>query len=123
MSAIGVMIMLLFTPVVASARSTFKDVGRNFVDAGEIAYGGQPPSLEKTVGAIIKSGLGLLGVVFIVLIVYSGYLWMTARGEDKQVTKAKDTITSAIIGLAITLGAYAITDFVVDSLITATGIK
>ena len=116
-------IMLLSVPVAVSARPTFKDVGRNFVDTGVEVYGGQPPSLENTVGAIIKSGLGLLGIVFIALIVYAGYLWMTARGEDKQVSKAKETITSAIIGLAITLGAYAITDFVVDSLISATGIK
>lgn len=115
-------ITLFLAPSVVWARSTFKDVGRNFVDTGTEIYGANPPSLQATVGNIIKGGLGLLGIVFIVLIVYAGYVLMTARGEEKKVTEAKDTITSAIIGLAITLGAYAITDFVVDALVSATGI-
>jgi len=56
--------------------------------------------------------LGLLGIIFIVLIIYAGYTWMLARGNEADAQKAKDTITRAIIGLAIVLGAYAITTFI-----------
>jgi len=56
--------------------------------------------------------LELLGIIFIVLIIYAGYTWMLARGNEADAQKAKDTITRAIIGLAIVLGAYAITTFI-----------
>ena len=42
---------------------------------------------------------------------------MTARGEEEKVEKAKDTITRAIIGLIIVVGAYAIWSFIFSNLI------
>ena len=45
--------------------------------------------------------------------VYGGYLWMTARGNEEEVTKAKNLIKAAIIGLIIVLAAYAISIFVI----------
>jgi uncharacterized membrane protein len=65
---------------------------------------------------IVTPVLGLLGVVFLVLIVYAGALWMTARGEEKQVGKAKDVLSNAIIGLFLVLAAYAVTNFVFDAI-------
>jgi hypothetical protein len=62
-------------------------------------------------GGIIKIFLSLLGVIFVVLMIYGGYLWMTARGNQEQVTKAKELIINAVIGLAIVVAAYAITYF------------
>jgi cytochrome bd-type quinol oxidase subunit 2 len=67
-------------------------------------------------GVIIQSFLGLLGIIFLVLVIYAGYNWMTARGEEEKVTKAKDTIMRAIIGLIIIIAAYGITYFVFNAL-------
>ena len=72
------------------------------------------------VGNAINVFLSILGVIFLALTVYGGYLWMTARGDDQQVTKAKDVLKTATIGIAITLAAYAISSFVVSRLVTAT---
>lgn len=72
------------------------------------------------VGKVINIFLALLGVIFLVLTVYGGYLWMTARGDEQQVTKAKDVLKAAAIGLGITLGAYAISSFVVSRLAATT---
>jgi len=58
----------------------------------------------------------LLGIIFIILMIYAGYNWMTAQGEEEKVTKAKTTIQRAIIGLIIVVSAYAITAFVFKSL-------
>lgn len=69
-------------------------------------------SVAQIIGIVIQAALGLLGVVFLVLMIYGGYLWMTDRGNDQQVEKAKNTIQRAIIGLIIVLAAYAITVFV-----------
>jgi len=77
-------------------------------------------SLESTVGFIINIVLSLIGVIMVVLIIYAGFLWMTAAGEPKKVEKAKDILQAAIIGLVIVLAAYAIASFVVSKLITAT---
>ena len=62
-------------------------------------------------GGIIKIFLSLLGVIFVILMLYGGYLWMMARGNQEQVTKAKELITSAVIGLVIVIAAYAVTYF------------
>tara|TARA_Y100000310_G_scaffold342575_1_gene446384 strand:+ start:327 stop:728 length:402 start_codon:yes stop_codon:yes gene_type:complete len=77
---------------------------------------GFDPTIEfpKTVGGIIKSFISILGVIFMAYIVYAGYLWMIARGEEEKVTKAKAIIRGSIIGLIIVLFAYAITAFIVS---------
>jgi Na+-driven multidrug efflux pump len=72
--------------------------------------------LPTLIGKIISIILGLLGVVLILLIIYSGFLWMTAGGEPKQVDKAQAYIKNAVIGLVVILLAYAITQFVIDKL-------
>jgi TRAP-type C4-dicarboxylate transport system permease small subunit len=57
----------------------------------------------------------LVGVIFLILMVYGGYIWMIARGNDELISKAKDTIRSAIIGIIIVVGAYAITSYLVNA--------
>lgn len=77
-----------------------------------------PPELNKTlpdfVGLFIKTLLGLLGIIFLVLIIYAGFLWGTAGGEEGRIQKARGIIIAAIIGLIITLSAYAITLLVLE---------
>ena len=81
-----------------------------------------PNSLAGIVGIGIQAFLGLLGIIFLILIIYAGYNWMTAQGEEEKVTKAKDTLQRAVIGLIIVIGAYAISYFVIDRLVFSSGI-
>lgn len=76
-------------------------------------------SIERIVGDVIGLLLGLLGVIFLVLTIYAGFLWMTAAGDSKKVDQAKSILTTSVIGLAIILAAYAITEFVLRVLLTA----
>ncbi|OGF35520.1 hypothetical protein A2303_06760 [Candidatus Falkowbacteria bacterium RIFOXYB2_FULL_47_14] len=69
------------------------------------------------VGVIIKAFLSLLGVIFIVLILFGGYNWMTAAGDEQKVSKAKDTISRALIGLIIVVGSFAIWQFISNAII------
>jgi len=71
--------------------------------------------LEK-ISLIINFILGLLGILFLVLILRGGFLWMTAAGNEKQVETAKNIIVRATIGLLIVLSAYAISFFVINRL-------
>ena len=65
-------------------------------------------------GTVIGAAMSLVGVVFFVLSIYAGFLWMTARGDETQAKKARDTLTMSVIGLIIVFGAYAITAFVTN---------
>lgn len=76
--------------------------------------------LPEILGSIINVVLGFLGVVFLVLLIYAGFLWMTAQGEEKTVEKAKGIIKQAIIGLIVIVAAFAISNFVLGSLINVT---
>lgn len=80
--------------------------------AEEGAGYGAPQDPRTTVAVIIKTALQLIGIIFLVLIMYAGFLWMTAGGSEDNVTKAKKIISASVIGLAIVVSAYAITTFV-----------
>ena len=78
----------------------------------------QDPRL--TVARFINVFLGILGTIFIAYIVYAGYLWMTAGGEEEKTTQSKTHIRNAIIGLVIILLAFSINILVSTYLIRAT---
>ena len=73
----------------------------------------------SVVAKVINIFLGAMGVLFLALMVYGGYLWMTAMGEEEKITKSKDTIVPAVIGLIIILAAYSLTTFVIKGLVGA----
>jgi len=60
--------------------------------------------------------LAFLGVVGVVIILYGGFTWMTAAGNDEKVGKAKKIITAGLIGLIIVMLAFAIATFVIQRL-------
>lgn len=64
-------------------------------------------TLTDYIGNIIAVFLGLLGSIFVILIIYSGYTWMTASGNVEKVTKAQHTLKSAVIGLLVLVAVYA----------------
>jgi len=73
--------------------------------------------LSTRVGSIIGVVLSFVGVVFLLLMIFAGLTWMTAAGNQEKVTKAKDLMINAVIGLIIVMAAYAITAFVGNRLI------
>lgn len=80
-------------------------------------------SLGTTVAHIIQALLSLLGVIFIILVIYAGFLWMTSAGNEENISKAKKIMTAAVIGLVIVLSAYAITTFVINRILIGTGME
>ncbi len=76
--------------------------------------------LARTIGGVIRTILGLLGILFMILIFYGGFLWMTASGNDEQLGRAKKMIINATIGVVIVVAAYSITWFVMEKVIKVT---
>ena len=60
--------------------------------------------------------LSLVGIIFFVLCVYAGFVWMTAQGDEEKISNARNTLITAVIGMSLTVGAYGITSFVVNEL-------
>lgn len=84
---------------------------------GEIANKtGLESKLDVATGGIIAMVLILVGTIFFLLTVYAGIRWMTAQGNSEHVETAKKTLIAAVIGLIITMMAYAITAFVTGRL-------
>lgn len=86
--------------------------------AGQIGLGGQ--DIRTTIASIIRTAMGLLGIVAVVVILIGGFTWMTAGGNDDKVGEAKKWIFSGIIGLVIILSAYALSSYVINQLLIAT---
>ena len=76
--------------------------------------------VEQITGRVIYGTLGLLGVIFLVLTVYAGFLRLTAGGEEARVEKANAYLKNGVIGIAIVLAAFGITAFVIRVLVGAT---
>jgi len=74
-------------------------------------------STPIVIGMIIGAFFGFLGIIFIVLMVIAGFNWMTARGNDEQIQKSKDSIRSALIGLVVSLSGWAIWNFIFNNVI------
>lgn len=75
------------------------------------------PLSSDTMAEFIKEVANIVmqlgGVVAVIFIIWSGFLFVTARGSEEQLKKAKSTFTWTIIGAMILLGAYVIATAVV----------
>ncbi|MFH1254991.1 MAG: hypothetical protein V1667_00760 [bacterium] len=114
------MLMLILPIFVFAASPAFgnlEKVGEVPLGSADAPYASaDESSLASVASSVIRAFLGLLGIIFLILLIYAGYNWMTAQGEEEKVEKAKSTITRAIIGLVIITAAYSITYFVFSSL-------
>lgn len=110
----------LALPVLTLAADPFTDAktSLNTVTQKALGTSGAPKPIYEVAGNIINVALGFIGIVLLGYLLYSGYLWMTAGGEDKKVEEARKQIKNAIIGLIILLASFAITDFVLTKLTT-----
>jgi hypothetical protein len=86
----------------------------------ENAIGLPSTDIRVIVAKIIRVALGLLGIVALGLILYAGFMWMTAGGNEERIAEAKKILINATIGLAIILSSYAITSFIINKLVDAT---
>ncbi|MFA4941442.1 MAG: IPT/TIG domain-containing protein, partial [Patescibacteria group bacterium] len=92
------------------------DVGLNYGE--QIGLNNTDPRIMAA--NVIRIVLGFLGVIAVGLIIYAGWLYMTAGGEEEKIEKAKKILINAIIGLIIILSSFAIATFVLNRMLAAT---
>lgn len=116
--SIVLLTLTLFTlataPVAAQEVDTYLDVVEK-----ESGYGGT--QLMPTVGRIIETVLGFLGLIALILFIVGGFKWMTSGGNEENVSEAKKLMSAAIVGLLIIFIAFAATRFIISKLESATG--
>ncbi len=55
---------------------------------------------------------GMAGALSVLFICYGGFKYVTSQGEPDKIQKAKDTVLYSVIGLVVSISAYAIVAFV-----------
>lgn len=106
------MLVVLLMPVATQAIS-FEDPSQSL--------GLGTADLKETVINIINWVLGLLGIIAVIMILYAGFQWMTAGGNEDKVSSAKKIISAAVVGLIIILLAWAIVNFVLKTASNVSG--
>ncbi|MBT3231116.1 hypothetical protein HN358_05075 [Candidatus Uhrbacteria bacterium] len=81
----------------------------------------QDESLQIIVARLIRTFLTVLGVIAVVIVLYGGFVWMTAQGDPDKVDKAKKILLNGFIGLGIILLSWSITTFVLGALTDGSG--
>ncbi|MFA6257005.1 MAG: hypothetical protein WCT29_01720 [Candidatus Paceibacterota bacterium] len=81
-----------------------------------------PPIAATSFPLLIKSVLvGALKVgipVVALAIIYSGFLFVFARGKEEKLTEAKNALLYSVIGATILLGSWAIAEMISTTITT-----
>lgn len=98
---------LLFARLIFAA-----DFGTNAVNSG--LAGSLNTGDPRVIAArVINIFLSFLGIIALVIIIWGGYTWMTANGEEDKVSQAKKILKNGVIGLLIIISSWAIATFLI----------
>lgn len=122
LSVVGLMMVsfLVLTPVSADFATEIDKQTKAFAGKEGAGFAEKQSDPRVVAAQIIQFLLGFVGTLFFVYTVYAGYLLMTSAGEEDKVSKAKSTIRTGILGILITLSAYAITTMTSNIILQAT---
>ena len=99
--------MMAVTPLMAQP-----DLGFDYAENLDLQTTTETDPKQMAVD-IVKYLMTFLGIIAVCVILYGGFIWMTASGNEDRVAQAKKIIIAGAIGLVIVLCAYAIVNFVV----------
>ena len=62
---------------------------------------------QELIGKVISAVLGISGSLALLMFIYGGFTWMLSGGNAEKVTKGKNTLVWASIGLIVIFSSYA----------------
>lgn len=77
---------------------------------------GSEEDIQKKVANVINLVYLWVGIIAVAVIIYGGITYIMSAGSPEKVSQAKKIILYALIGLVITLLAFAITNFILRAL-------
>ncbi len=110
----------LVVPSLALGQGNLPEYGIPQVGANAGLPIGQPTPTH-IIAIVVNTLLGVLGVVAVVVVLYGGFVWMTAGGNEEHVRKAKELLGGAVVGLALVLASYVIASFVIRNVSSSAG--
>lgn len=115
--SLAILSLLALPALTLNAHAQSNDVyGVNAVSNGlNNSLPGAGTDLRTVVARIINFVLGFLGIIAVVIILFGGFKWMTAAGNEDKVAEARKLLVAGIIGLVIILAAWAISTFVIGA--------
>lgn len=72
--------------------------------------------IPSLIGKVINAVLGIVGSLALVMFIYGGVIWMTASGNEQSVTKGKNILMWAALGLVVIFSSYALTRFIIQAI-------
>ena len=84
--------------------------------------GGVQTNLLDWIGGVINIAVGLAALVCVGILIYSGYLYITAAGDENKVSTATKSLTYAIVGLVICFIAVILVRFVLNTILGQAGV-
>ena len=122
-------IKLLIASVISFAITILLPVkiyAMNYLEQGVLAAKteGQPETIFGVNGVfttITNTLLFAVGTLSVLMIIVGGIRYVTSAGKDASVTKAKNTVLYAIIGLIVAMLAYAAIGFVLQTFMPGAG--
>lgn len=102
---------LVFVPADASAVNVIAEQCTNTPDAAICKD--QDAGVGEIVTTIVNVLLFVIGAISVLMIIIGGLMYATSTGDSGRITKAKNTIMYAVVGLVVAFLAYAIVNFVI----------
>ena len=90
-------------------------------DLSPVKIEATPAGIAGLIGDVINAALGVVGALALFMFIYGGIYLLSSAGSSEKVKKGKDVITWSVIGLAVILGSYALTSFVINGLLGTGG--
>ena len=112
--------LVLFGVLGSGAQTVHAQINTDLTEFQEATQLGDA-DLRVTIAKIVRVVLGFLGILAVLIVLWAGFLWMTAAGNEDQVGRAKRILIQGLIGLLIIMSALAITQFVLKEFGEATG--
>mgnify|MGYP003092074704 FL=1 len=113
LTGLGALLFLSTSRVLASALSVQEGAEAARADGMPAELIGDNGVFSRLTNTILL----VVGLISVIMLVYGGLRYILSGGDSKKVTDAKNTILYAIIGLIISLLAYAIVHFVLNSVV------
>lgn len=87
-------------------------------DTGSVEWNsplGSRVTPSQIIGKVIKTVLGVIGAIALLMFVYGGLAWMTSGGSPEKIKKAQATLIWAVLGMVVIFASYAAVDFVLKA--------
>lgn len=114
--------LAIAAPVSVHAETTTDKIYGLLNKAGQTGFGQttqNAPTPGALVGRIVTAILGFTGTIAFLVFLYGGFLWLTARGNEDQVSEAKKYLTNGTIGVVVIVLAYSAAYFITSVLYKA----